>query len=222
VYASRDVSAHFWIPIAGEPVQHVDTNVRAWHGMDNHNGSSIGVETEGCGAEPYADPLTEHQLALFGELMAWAHATHGIPLVLSESTSTPGLNYHRCQGGPATGCPCDVRVNARAEILRRAGGATPTPPKPVATGDAPPFPLPAGCYYGPADGPPESVSGYYPPHGGPTGAEGLRTWQAQVGGIGADGFYGPETEGAALSVQTAAGIAADGLIGPDTWAAAWD
>ena len=125
-YASRGVSAHFWLPKAAQPVQHVDTNVRAWHGMDSHNSHSIGVETEGCGSPPHAEPLTERQLDDFGELMAWANDMHGIPLVLSESTTTPGLNYHRCSGGPATGCPCDVRVNSRAEILRRAaGGAAP-------------------------------------------------------------------------------------------------
>lgn len=225
VYLARDVSAHFWIPIAGEPVQHVDTAHRAWHGGTNAlNTYAIGVETEGCGADPYADPLSENQLALFGELMAWAHATHGVPLVLSEAADAPGLNYHRCSGGYATGCPCDVRVNARAEILRRAGGvaSAPSPPSgPASPGQAPPFPLPPGYYYGPADGPTESVSGYYPPHGGPNGADGLRTWQAQVGGIDADGFYGDETEAAAYSVQAAAGIDTDGLIGPDTWAAAW-
>ena len=125
VYASRGVSAHFWIPKAGTPVQHVDTGVRSWHGMTAHNNASIGVETEGCGTPPNADPLNEHQLSLFGSLMAWAHDVHGIPLVLSESVSTPGLNYHRCAGGPATGCPCDVRKNQRSEILARAGGWQP-------------------------------------------------------------------------------------------------
>ena len=122
------MSAHFWLPKSGQPYQHVDTNVRAYHGV-NHNGYSIGVETEGCGAAPHAEPLTEHQLNTFARLMVWARATHGIPLQLSESITQPGLNYHRCAGGPATGCPCDVRKNARAEILRRAGAgpAAPTP-----------------------------------------------------------------------------------------------
>jgi hypothetical protein len=130
IYKSRNVSAHFWIPRAGQPVQHVDTAVRAWHGVA-HNDYGIGVETEGCGAPPHADPLTEHQLNMFADLMRWANQVHGIPLALSESVSQPGLNYHRCRGGPPTGCPCDIRVNARAEILRRAGSgsATPAPPK---------------------------------------------------------------------------------------------
>ena len=125
IYASRNVSAHFWLPKAGQPVQHVDSGVQSWHGVA-HNAYSLGVETEGCASPPNAEPLTEHQLDSFGRLMAWANAVHGIPLVLSESVWTPGLNYHRCEGGPSTGCPCDVRVNARAEILRRASGGTTT------------------------------------------------------------------------------------------------
>jgi hypothetical protein len=129
VYQSRRVSAHFWIPKNGQPVQHVDTGVQAWHGVA-HNGYSIGVETEGCGAPPHAEPLTENQLNQFAALMRWANATHGIPLVLSESVTQAGLNYHRCQGGPATGCPCDVRKNARAEILRRAGSSASAPAPP--------------------------------------------------------------------------------------------
>jgi N-acetylmuramoyl-L-alanine amidase len=130
VYASRDVSAHFWLPRTPGvlPVQHVDTAVRSWHGGGTLNDTSIGVETEGCGTPPNADPLTEYQLDRFGALMAWAHDVHGIPLVKSETATTPGLNYHRCQGGFNTACPCDVRLNQRDEILRRAGGAGPSTP----------------------------------------------------------------------------------------------
>lgn len=129
VYEARRVSAHFWLPRAGKPVQHVDTATRAWHGMD-HNGYSLGVETEGCGAPPHAEPLTDYQLDTFGELMAWAARVHGIPLALSEHVRTPGLNFHRCAGGPATGCPCDTRVRARATILERArrSSGAPRPP----------------------------------------------------------------------------------------------
>jgi hypothetical protein len=132
VYIARRVSAHFWIPKNGRPVQHVDTAVRAWHGVA-HNAYGIGVETEGCGAPPHNEPLTINQLTWFARLMSWANKVHGIPLQLSEAVTTPGLNYHRAKGGPATGCPCDVRLNSRAEILRlaRAVGEpvapTPTP-----------------------------------------------------------------------------------------------
>lgn len=125
VYLSRGVSAHFWIPKVGGPVQHVDTASRAWHGgTDALNTYAIGVETEGCGTPPHAEPLTDNQVGLFAELMAWANQVHGVPLVLSESATAPGLNYHRCAGGFATSCPCDVRLAARPEILHRAGLGT--------------------------------------------------------------------------------------------------
>lgn len=128
IYISRNVSAHFWIPKSGQPVQHVDTNVRAWHGgTEGLNGNCIGVETEGCGAPPHAEPLTNNQLDWFAALMDWANFTHGIPIRLSEEATTPGLNYHRCTGGFATACPCDVRVNARAEIIKRATAVPPVP-----------------------------------------------------------------------------------------------
>jgi hypothetical protein len=133
-YARNNVSAHFWLPRNAQPVQHVDTAIRAYHGVA-HNGYGLGVETEGCGSPPHADPLTERQLNDFAALMRWANQTHGIPLVLSERVDQPGLNYHRCQGGPATACPCQVRVDARAEILRRAGSgaALPGSPPPAPT-----------------------------------------------------------------------------------------
>lgn len=210
VYKSRNVSAHFWLPKAGQPYQHVDTSVRAYHGV-NHNGYSIGVETEGCGAAPHAEPLTEHQINTFARLMAWARATHGIPLQLSESISQPGLNYHRCQGGPATGCPCDARKNARAEILRRAGGAAPAPPStapaptPPAAGSAPPWP---GTY----------LRNF-------TSGGGTRQWQQQMANrgwaIGVDDQYGAQSEGVCRQFQAEKGLAVDGVVGPQTWAATW-
>jgi len=212
VYKSRNVSAHFWIPKSGTPVQHVDTAVRAWHGVA-HNDYSIGVETEGCGAAPHAEPLTEHQLNMFAALMKWANQTHGIPLQLSEDVRQPGLNYHRCKGGPATGCPCDVRKNARAEILRRAGGAPAAPSAPAAPapspggGAAPPWP---GRYL------------KYPPV---MAGEDVRTWQAQMRArgwsIGVDGQYGPQSADVCTKFQREKGLGVDGVVGPQTWAAAW-
>lgn len=135
VYITRRVSAHFWVPRSGKPLQHVDTANQAWHGTSAHNPRSLGVETEGCASPPYADPLTENQLDWFAKLMAWANQAHGIPLQLSGAVTAPGLNYHRCQGGPATGCPCDTRVNQRPEILRRAKAILAAPP----TSTAPAF-----------------------------------------------------------------------------------
>jgi len=166
------------------------------------------VETEGCGNPPNADPLTENQLTLFGELMAWAHTTHGIPLVLSETATTPGLNYHRCQGGYPTGCPCDVRLNARAEILRRAGGAAPPAPSPTPppAGQAPPWP---GVY----------LRDF-------TRGGGTAQWQAQMAARGwalaVDDQYGPASANVCRQFQAEKGLQVDAVVGPATWAATWE
>lgn len=206
VYISRRVSAHFWLPYNGQPIQHVDTSVQAWHGVQ-HNAYSIGVETEGCGSPPNADPLNENQLNQFAALMKWANATHGIPLVLSEAVTTPGFNYHRCQGGPATGCPCDVRKNARAEILKRTGSApvspTPTPPP---TGSAPPFPGTLLVNF--------------------TSGHGTQTWQGKMAQRGwtitVDDLYGDQSAQVCIQFQMEKGLGIDGIVGLETWNATWN
>lgn len=100
-----------------------------------------------------------------------------------------------------------------AYFFPAGGGATPV--------TAPPFPLPAGYYFGPQEGPVESVSGYF------SYREDLTRWQQRMidrGWIfkfGADGLYGPETRENTLAFQEQKGLTVDGLIGPETWAAAW-
>lgn len=97
-----------------------------------------------------------------------------------------------------------------------------------ATG-TPPFPLPAGSYFGPEGGPAESVSGWY------GNTRDLARWQQKMKDRGwiiePDGLYGakgdtsPEqsiTGRTALAFQKEKGLKADGLIGPDTWRAAWE
>jgi N-acetylmuramoyl-L-alanine amidase len=126
---SRQASTHFWIAKDGRCEQYVDTGVVSWGGVQ-HNSYAISVETEGCGAAPHAEPMTEAMINKFARLIAWANRTHGIPMVLSESVTQPGFNYHNCKGGPATGCPCSVRRNMRSEIIRRAKGQAPSAPAP--------------------------------------------------------------------------------------------
>lgn len=86
-------------------------------------------------------------------------------------------------------------------------------------GGAPAFPLPAGSYFGPMEGPAQSVSGYY------SHREDLRRWQQRMADrgwqINPDGYYGPQTRGVAEAFQREKGLHVDGLIGPVTWAAAW-
>ncbi|MDN5685815.1 MAG: peptidoglycan-binding protein [Brachybacterium sp.] len=142
------------------------------------------------------------------------------------------------------GDPGDIPV---AQILTAAGGnagavvVNPTPAGDLADQfphgkdalmamvKAPDFPLlrtPGHlCYYGPADGPMESVSGKSPNSDNPgeifssgmsSGAQGLKTWQAKMG-IEADGRYGSGTEAKVRALQKRAGLKVDGKIGPSTW-----
>lgn len=60
--ANLEVSAHFLIRRAGEVVQFVSTDERAWHagvsswqGREQCNDFSIGIELEGCDEEAYTD-----------------------------------------------------------------------------------------------------------------------------------------------------------------------
>lgn len=101
----------------------------------------------------------------------------------------------------------------------------------MAMAKAPDFPLlrtPGHlCYYGPADGPMESVSGKSPNSDNPgeiygsgssSGAHGLKAWQSKMG-IEADGRFGKSTEAKARALQKRAGLKQDGKIGPSTFAA---
>lgn len=132
---SREASTHFWLARDGRAEQYVDTGIISWGGVA-HNPHAISVETEGCVTPPHQEPLSEEQINAFARLLAWAHRTHGIPLKLSESVWDPGFTYHRARGGPSTGCPCDVRLRMRDEIIRRAKSGTPAPASPPAAAKA--------------------------------------------------------------------------------------
>lgn len=84
---------------------------------------------------------------------------------------------------------------------------------------APPFPLPAGWYFGPKSGPTQSVSGYF------SHQADLKTWQQRMKDRGwvitVDGLYGPNTQSITEQFQAQKGLAVDGLIGTNTWSAAW-
>lgn len=115
-----------------------------------------------------------------------------------------------------TTCPGDALAKM-ADVWR---GATILEPgaKPSARpgkASAPAFPLSRGQYFGPRAGGPNSVSGFY------SHRSDLARWQAKVGGLTADGLYGPATAARARALQAAKKAAVDGLIGPVTWKAAW-
>lgn len=97
-----------------------------------------------------------------------------------------------------------------ARLVAVTGKPTPTPP---------PFPLPQGWYFGPENGPKESVSGYHS-HG-----EDLKIWQRQMRARGwqidTNGLYGPSTMKIASQFQKEKGLTVDGRVGKQTWDAAW-
>lgn len=151
----------------------------------------------------------------------------------------------------ATACPGPFvlgqldRIIARAnEILGGApakpapsggGGSKPAPSKPKPApkpkpGKAPAFPLPADWYFGPENGPAESVSGKHANKYGTVDElrKMLWRWQQRMEDrgwsfptYGSDGIYGDETRDVVRRFQAEKGLHVDGLIGPATWAAAW-
>jgi hypothetical protein len=126
---AAEVSAHFWVSQSGVIEQYVDTGTVAWHGRDL-NSRYVGVETEGCATPPHAEPMTEAMVDALARLYAEGHERHGWPFTLAEADGQPGFGYHRMAVN--TACPCDIRLNMRAEILSRASGQTVTAPPPSA------------------------------------------------------------------------------------------
>ena len=136
----------------------------------------------------------------------------------------PGPGTYRMVVG--TGAPVQVRAS------RAAGASRPAVAQPVPK--APPFPLPAGFYYGPASGPKQSVSGRsrntavpadVVESGGRWYSKGLKQWQAQMQSRGwsikPDGRYGDQTEKVTRQFQRNKGLTQDGKIGPSTWTRAY-
>jgi len=121
----------------------------------------------------------------------------------------------------ATACPGDALYSqVLVGTFNNGAASTPVPP-PVHTETAPTFPLPSGHYFGPAEGPAESHSGYY----SQADRDDLADWQDRMAergwSIAVDGLYGTETEGVAADFQKEKGLGVDGLIGVETWGAAW-
>ena len=112
----------------------------------------------------------------------------------------------------------DIIVQANHGQTGTTGTAPAPAPTPAVT-TAPQYPLPAGSYFGPKEGPATSVSGYY------SHRNDLAQWQTQMAkrgwSIAADGLYGPQTANITRTFQTQKNLTVDGLIGPQTWGAAW-
>lgn len=147
-------SSHFYVARDGSIEQYVDTDYIAWTSGEG-NTDSIGVETQGRAAGPW----TPEQCAALARIIAWAHATHGVPLRLmaSSKSSESGVGWHRLgvdgkwfpalpsmlagrtqRGGgerwsSATGksCPGDDRIPQIPGILDAAKAMLSPTPKPT-------------------------------------------------------------------------------------------
>lgn len=236
---SSGVSSHTGIDDkAGIVGEYVDRGQKAWTAS---NANPVAVQTELCAFAKWDNAEWQRHPNMLNNCAQWIAeeaAAFKIPIVKLSASQAQGGGTGVCQhndlgswGGGHWDCGPGFPID---QVLSIATGGkpvtpgptppTPTPPKPG--GPAPAFPLPAGYYYGPASGPTESVSGQYPPYGGPNGAAGLKQWQSQMAArgwtISADGFYGNQTAGVARQFQAEKGLGVDGLIGKDTWAAAWN
>jgi hypothetical protein len=126
---AAEVSAHFWVSKSGVIEQYVDSSTVAWH-AGPLNARYCGVETEGCVTAPYAEPMTEAMINALARLYAEGMRRHGWWVALANADGEPGFGFHRMAMN--TACPCDVRLNMRGEILRRASGEPITEPSPIA------------------------------------------------------------------------------------------
>ena len=87
------------------------------------------------------------------------------------------------------------------------------------TNRCPVFPLPKGWYFGPEDGPEESVSGL---HGNSLNVARYQRQMHRRGWfIAVDGEYGPNSLAATRAFQAEKGLTVDGLAGVLTWVQAW-
>lgn len=223
-----NVESHLYVQADGGTEQYIDT-ARQADANYRANDTAISVESWD-NADPDHLPWTEAQMERLVDIAVWAHRTHGIPLMWCLDPDSPGIGYHSLfpDWSPVVKtCPGLARRPQVAQIIDRAvalvTGAAPAPAPmqaPVQRGvPAPPFPLPAGSYFGPRSGPRHSVSGYY------SYRDALAYWQRRMNArgwaIGVDGLYGPETAEITRKFQLEKHLVVDGLIGPATWAAAW-
>lgn len=133
---------------------------------------------------------------------AYSHTACTVDGIAFESRGTPGVLF----GGTAR----HWNDPLFHDFWYLPGSVIDGPVDPLA------FPLPQGYWYGPYEGPEQSISGKA---GEPQAwLDGLKRWQAATG-IVQDGQYGEATAQKAREVQRGADfLVVDGLIGPKTWA----
>ena len=199
-------SAHFGNPKTGTLDQWVDTNDMAWAEMAG-NPKWISVEHEGFSGEM----LTPSQLENDAQLLAWLHQTEGIPLVITDDPSKPGLGWHGMGGdnwGGHIHCPGDPIKAQRGAIIARAkailGIQDPAPTAPSKPPVVPSKPVKPTLALG-AKGFPVSQLQQ---------ALNLKGYKLM-----SDGVFGAQTELAVKDFQAKHGLGVDGIVGPATWKA---
>jgi hypothetical protein len=131
--ASSQASAHFGVGKDGRIYQWVDTADRAW-AQAAGNRTWLSIEHEGHSG----DALTWAQLAATARIVAWAHATHGVPLQLADSVTGRGIGWHG-MGGAAWGghydCPGNPIKGQRPAIITAAKSGTSSQEEDMPTAD---------------------------------------------------------------------------------------
>lgn len=108
-------SAHFGVGKDGRVYQWVETNMKAW-AQAAGNPDYLSIECEGY----HGDSLTAPQLGAVAGIVHWS----GIALVKADHPGAVGLGWHGMGGaawGGHTGCPGDLIIKQRDEILKLAG-----------------------------------------------------------------------------------------------------
>jgi hypothetical protein len=130
--ATSRVSAHFWVGLAGQIEQYVDTSIQAW-AEEGGNPNYLSVEVEGYESQAMTGP----QLLRLAQLLQWAASAHGFPMEGPVPHGDPGFTPHCNPNGtpdPAWGdhpCPGMIRLGQMGAILWLA-----TAPPPTNEGDA--------------------------------------------------------------------------------------
>lgn len=263
-YATRrtdSVSSHFYMD-DDSVTQSLDTDWRAWHsGSTNGNSYSISLEFTGGNGKSRSWWLANIAWDKVGEVLAkvikhhWPDGSFAIRRAsvdeMKRNAKVKAFYGHddmrRAWGGtnhtdPGPNFPWDKLFEVVNKALNADSGSKPAPtpkPKPASRPAPEPtiaFPLPTGYYFGPKNGPAQSVSGYYGrKFKGKTDREWIKTWAGQLAKrgwsigkgkrwltkYGNDGLYGSEYRELIIAFQKDQDLIPDGKLGLHTWNAAY-